>query len=222
MNKSWSILLVTSLISCVGKEEEIPMLGETKYEVTFTSTWSQKSHPTNYPSRPHFSGLIGSTHNATTVFWEEGNPPSPGIESMAETGSKSLLTGEIDAQIDKNNADQVISGSGHDAPDHVSVSFIANPNFSYMTLVSMVAPSPDWFVGVSGFPLRDAGGAWISEATISLHVYDAGSDDGKTFNASDIDKSPKGNIGLLTSDSGDTDFSDGLPIIGTFIIKQIK
>lgn len=222
MNKLTYALFILVFISCVDKEDEQPMEGEVQYEVTFTSLWTKDAHPTNYPGRPHFSGLIGATHKKEITFWEVGDSPTPGIESMAETGSKSLLSDEIESQIDSKNADQVISGSGHDAPNSVSVTFIANSTYPYLTLVSMVAPSPDWFVGLSGFQLMDAEGAWITDSKIDLKVYDAGGDTGTTFEADNVDQNPKGKIQLLTSNQGDTDFRNGLPIIGTYTIKQVK
>lgn len=42
-----------------------------EYEVTFEGTWSAATHQP-FPPGPHFSGLIGATHNADGVFWELG------------------------------------------------------------------------------------------------------------------------------------------------------
>ena len=44
----------------------------------------------------------------------------------------------------------------------------------------MVAPSPDWFVGVSGLPLFE-NGQWVEERRIDLVPWDAGTDSGTTF-----------------------------------------
>lgn len=35
-------------------------------------------------------------------------------------------------------------------------------------------PSPDWFVGLTGFELCDSNCSWISERKIDLHPYDLG------------------------------------------------
>ena len=56
------------------------------YQVTFDAAWSQQNHPADFPGNPHFSGLIGGTHQGSHSFWEVGSLASPGIESMAETG----------------------------------------------------------------------------------------------------------------------------------------
>ena len=39
------------------------------YTVSFEAIWSSGTHPTNFPPNPHFSPLIGATHNASVVFW---------------------------------------------------------------------------------------------------------------------------------------------------------
>ena len=69
---------------------------EARYRVTFTATWSAETHPTNFPSGPHFSGLVGATHHGGVRLWQTGEIASDGIELMAETGGKSELLHEID------------------------------------------------------------------------------------------------------------------------------
>ena len=59
------------------------------YELTFEATWSEATHPDNFPPNPHFSGLIGGTHNDQVIFWSSGTLASPGLKSVAETGSTS-------------------------------------------------------------------------------------------------------------------------------------
>jgi hypothetical protein len=44
-------------------KSETPSEEEAKYELTFNALWSSATHPVDFPSSPHFSGLIGMTHN---------------------------------------------------------------------------------------------------------------------------------------------------------------
>ena len=44
----------------------------------------------------------------------------------------------------------------------------------------MIAPSPDWFVGVTGLPLYEDG-SWVEELVVELYPYDAGTDSGSTY-----------------------------------------
>jgi len=82
------------------------------YTVTFASSWSVTSHPVDFPSNAHFSGLIGATHNNQVVFWREGELASAGIQNMAETGGKNPLGLEIDTAIAAGTARFKLSGGG--------------------------------------------------------------------------------------------------------------
>src|SRR4051794_39433967 len=83
-----------------------------QYEVTFNATWSQATHPTDWPVGAHFSPLIGGTHNANDSFWRAGGMASPGIEAMAELGATSPLRSEVSARITAGDAYSAISGGG--------------------------------------------------------------------------------------------------------------
>ena len=73
-----------------------------------------------------------------------------------------------------------------------------------VTLVTMIAPSPDWFVGVSGLSLLDSGGAWLSSHEVDLHPWDAGTENGDGFSLSNPATSPRG---VITSIRGTGKFS---------------
>ena len=84
----------------------------------------------------------------------------------------------------------------------------------------MLAPSPDWFVGVSALPLVEDG-EWRERVEVMLRVYDAGTDDGAVFTAANADSQPPQPITRLTSDPGDTDFTEGNDPIGTFVFAKL-
>ena len=46
-----------------------------------------------------------------------------------------------------------------------------------VTLTTMIAPSHDWFVGVSGLALLDAAGRWLRSHEVDLYPWDAGTED---------------------------------------------
>ncbi len=190
---------------------------DARYRVTFNSTWSAETHPTNFPSGPHFSGLVGATHHGDARLWQIGEIASDGIELMAETGGKSELLHEIEHLIEDGDAYGELSGDMlRTSPSMVSLAFDAVSTHPYVTLVSMVAPSPDWFVGVSALPLMEDG-AWRERVEVQLRVYDAGTDDGRVYTASDTD--PAEPITRLTeSEAG---FTDGEPFAGTFVFERL-
>ncbi len=161
------------------------------YVVTFAATWSAATHPNMFPSNPHFSGLIGATHRAGIRFWSPGAIATNGIEAMAELGSKTPLDIGIGRAIDNGNAEHLLSGDGiARSPGNVTLAFDISVEHPFVTLVSMVAPSPDWFVGVSEMSLFE-NGDWAAEIVVELQPYDAGTDSGNTYNAPDRDTVPR-------------------------------
>ncbi|PSQ88539.1 MAG: hypothetical protein BRD45_06025 [Bacteroidetes bacterium QS_8_64_10] len=163
--------------------ESAPEPGPTTYEVVFESTWSAETHPDDFPSDAHWSGLIGATHDAGTSIWQPGALASEGIANMAETGAKEPLRSEIEALIEEGQADSVLSGGGIErSPGSVSLTFEITASFPRVSLVSMIAPSPDWFAGVRGVRLLEDDG-WTDRREETLYVYDAGSDSGKHYTA---------------------------------------
>ena len=165
-----------------------------EYTVTFDASWSKSTHPEDFPPNPHFSGLIGGTHNDDIRFWMPGRKASDGIKAMAERGLKTPLNEEIRAARDDGTADRLLSGDGIPrSPSSVSLDFAIRRDYTLVTLVSMVAPSPDWFTGVSALSLLE-GGQWVEELTVELFAYDAGTDSGTTYNSANDPTSPRESI----------------------------
>lgn len=184
------------------------------YEVTFTSTWSEATHPEGFPSNPHFSPLIGAAHSADVALWGAGETATAGIESMAETGATSPLRAEIDAHANAGRMARVLSGGNIPlSPGSVTMTVDVDDDAPLVTLVTMLAPSPDWFVGVAGLDLRE-NGAWVAERTVDLLVYDAGTDDGPDYTSPNDDSDPKQPIARIDAAPF---VRDGAPApIGTF------
>ena len=167
------------------------------YDVVFTSTWSANTHPASFPAGPHFSGLIGGTHGAAVTFWAEGSLASDGIKNMAELGQKTPLDSEVEAAIQAGTAHGLLSGGGiSPSPGNVELTFDVNIDFPLVTLVSMIAPSPDWFVGVSSLSLLEEG-SWVSSLAVQLFAYDAGTDSGVIYTSPDEATNPRGNISRI-------------------------
>jgi hypothetical protein len=167
-----------------------PAAATARYTVRFESRWSRSTHPIDFPSDAHFSRLIGGNHNASAVFWREGQLASPGIRAMAERGRTTPLDTEILAAMGVGAAEAVFTGPDLDqSPGTATMEVSASQQFPLLTLVTMVAPSPDWFVGVAGFPLFE-NGAWITERRVDLQAWDAGTDSGATFTSPDVVTTP--------------------------------
>lgn len=222
---------LTSIYGCIGRfVQPLAMLPLTlglalatglraetiQYDVTFDATWSAAMHPYDFPSNPHFSGLIGGTHNASVNFWTPGGIASQGIENMAELGSKTPLNDEVQAAIAAGTAYSLIDGGGiRVSPASVGTRFDISADFPLVSLVSMIAPSPDWFVGVHDLNMRE-GGEWIGKLVVELWPYDAGTDGGVTFASPDLDTDPQIPIALL-----DGFPFEGTPPLGTFTFVRV-
>ena len=168
-----------------------PAAPTARYQVMFDATWSAATHPVDFPGSPHFSRLIGGTHAEGVVFWEPGAVASAGIEAMAETGATSPLDAEIQAAIAVGTAERLIEGGGiRRSPGRVGVEFQIGRDHPLVTLVSMIAPSPDWFVGVHGLSLVE-NGDWVAEKTVTLAPYDAGTDGGDTYRSPNLETMPR-------------------------------
>lgn len=190
---------------------------QANYTVTFDATWSATTHPVDFPPDPHFSDLVGASHNDSILFWEEGDWATLGIEEMAESGATATLIKEINAAITAGTARKVLLGDYiSSSPGSTSLQFDLSQDFSKVTLVSMIAPSPDWFVGVSGLELCENGN-WANNKVVDLFAYDAGTDDGTTYIANNSDTSPQAFVSQLKNNI----FTVGgiVPKVGTFTFK---
>lgn len=189
------------------------------YLLTFKSTWSSQTHPTDFPSNPQFSGLIGAVHKGNVIIWREGGSASAGIQEVAETGGKTMLSTEIDPLIYSGDAYVKLSGDGISrSPGTMTIRFTIHRDSNHITLLSKISPGPDWFVGVSDLSLFE-NDDWIIEKKIELYPYDAGTDSGEKYTADDQPTEPRGKITKITG----YPFSGNgavLPL-GTFTFKRL-
>ena len=189
------------------------------YTVTYTGNWTAAATPGDVPDGAHFSPLIGGVHNAAVAFLEAGGTATPGIESMAERGRTATLTKEIEAA--GANALSVLrkeSGSGA-TESSTFESVVLTADHPRITLLSMIAPSPDWFVGVFGLSLLDEEGSWIEALTVDLHPYDAGTEEGEEFSFDNPATVPQGTIASLR---GTGNFADTPMATLTFTLKSAE
>lgn len=170
-----------------------------RYLVTFSSRWSEKDHPLEYPgpkyaglSVAHFSPIIGASHAPGYALFAEGSTPSPGLENLSENGKHSPLDAEIKSALASGSVLALIENA-EPLKDHsqtLTAEFPVDAKHPQVSLVAMIAPSPDWFAGVKDVNLME-NGQWVAEKTVDLLPYDSGGDDGTTYRADDVDTNPK-------------------------------
>lgn len=197
-----------------------PAPASARYRVTFEALWSAATHPRDFPADAHFSRLVGGTHAAATRFWQEGALASDGIRDMAERGRTTPLDNEVRSAIAAGTAEHlIIGGDIPRSPGSVSLEFEISQAHPLVTLVSMVAPSPDWFTGVSGLPLFEQG-QWVDRRSLELFPWDAGTDSGPTFASPDQATTPRRPVARITG----FPFEQGGQVapVGRFSFERIR
>lgn len=161
------------------------------YTVTFNSVWNSTDHG-SLPPNAHWSKLVGVNHNNTVSFVGLGEIATEGIEKVAEKGENDIFESEVNAEITNGNAQQYIDGNSlSTATGNVTITNLqVSEDFPLLTLVSMIAPSPDWMIMASNVNLRE-NNQWKTSITIDLYPTDAGTDSGTSYTAGNIDTNPQ-------------------------------
>lgn len=121
------------------------------------------------------------------------------------------------------------TGSVVDAPGPVMagktgwVKVTASCKYPYLSVLSMIAPSPDWIVQLANIPLLNAYGHYIQMRSGPLLAYDCGTDSGSEFTAPpdtslDIPTEPPMNIAPLYTDKTDP---FGRKSVGWYVVKRM-
>jgi len=198
--------------------------GEMTYQLNFNAKWNEIDFPTGFPSNPHFSPIIGATHNDQDTLWGTGESSTNGIEAIAESGSTAIYNAELEQKKTEGNVENIFIGSSISSPGGTSLQFKVNTAFPLVSAISMIAPSPDWFIGIKNVNLY-AGNTWVDKLEFDLKLYDSGTDTGVTFAAGNADGGTE-IIALVTSLATDTDINAGVhrssgKVVGTITIQRI-
>jgi hypothetical protein len=165
------------------------------YDITFSSVWENQivdpingNSTTPIPGNAHWSNLVGATHNSNYTLVEMGALASTGVKNVAETGNNDELMAEVMNQINTTgNANQWLQEpmSPFDNISSATLNgIVVSSDFPLLSLVSMIAPSPDWMIAVNSVNLRE-GGSWNNNIIIPLFPYDAGTDSGSMYTSAD-------------------------------------
>lgn len=168
----------------------------TQYELSFEARWTSALPR---PGNAHFTTVVGATHNDTLSLFEVGGSASPGVEHVAEIGFTTTIQNEIITHITAGTADQLVLGTdGFISPEETDT-FLINVNSSHplLSLLTMIAPTPDWFVGINSLSLVDPAGNWIPQIVLDLNSYDAGTEDGTGLSLNNPATNPQSVIALL-------------------------
>ena len=164
----------------------LPPAPTARYRITIVSEWTPSSHPATRPSNSHFSPTVVVNHGSPGDLFVVGALASPGIEQMAETGATGTLRAELAAD---GSVSEVGIGSSIFGVGQNTFEVTAARGDDLISLVTMLAPSPDWFVGVRDVDLLGADG-WVDRVELDLGNYDAGTDSGPGFSSPNVDTNP--------------------------------
>ncbi|MBV1924880.1 MAG: spondin domain-containing protein [Dokdonia sp.] len=207
--QSLAVLLLLAPLSSMGQSEAT-------YEIIFDSNWSQATHPHtsgSLPSQAHWSPFAIAVHNDQVDFLSMGDLASQGIENIAETGNTSVFLQDVNTAITNGTAKEGFqAGDIDDALGSVIFDVVLTEEYPLLTILSMIAPSPDWFVATDGLELFD-GTNWTQEIILDVYAYDAGTDTGVDYQSANTDANPPQ---VISSLQGVTPFSSEK--IGSFTV----
>ena len=161
------------------------------YMIEYNVPWSISTHPDTLPPGPHVSPIVVVSHTNENDLFTAGIVATDGIEIMAETGATKVLADEIS---DNSSILNSVIGTRIDVPGSNTLKLELDQDYSLISAVSMLAPSPDWFVAINNVELFE-NGQWLEKIELTMEPYDAGTDSGTTFSATDFNTSPTQIIG---------------------------
>ena len=188
---------------------------EVEYRVTFKGMWNLQSTPGGIVPGAHFTTFVGAVHNSNVTYWRSGGLATPGIENVAELGATDRFQFEI--YVSGDNKLSIIHerpGTGPEGSDTFDIKVTSD--YPLVTLLSMIGPSPDWFVGISGVSLLDGNGEWQTQRVINLYPHDAGTEEGTEFT---LNNSPTNPQEAISSIRNTGKFSNSPMATLTFTLK---
>ncbi|KAG9511009.1 Spondin-1 [Fragariocoptes setiger] len=188
------VLFMTSNIYCDRRHQafaDYPVLeqccacDEAKYELVFEGLWSKYTHPKDFPTNhwlAHLGDIVGASHSADFKMWDYNGYASEGVKELAEQGSTKKLESEL--KLESNKIRTIVKARDLWYPNLNSKTFAVFRTDRYHHLVSIlskVAPSPDWMVGVSSLELCQRDCTWAPQRTMDLYLWDAGTESSPTY-----------------------------------------
>ena len=140
------------------------------YTVSFVGTWTEGCHPDYYLDDAHWSPLTGVSHDPSYEVWNGCMyNVSLGVERVSRFGATNTIESEYTAQgskvFDRLKGDVIFPGAGMTARN-----LLADANHSYVSVLTMLAPSADRMMGVSRLQLCD-GSRWRRKVKVCGELF---------------------------------------------------
>lgn len=212
-----SALIAVFTATTLSAQAKVPQ--QKTYSVDVAFTWSPETHPIDFPDQAHWSGMFVVTHNSRYSLFADGHTATTGLALLATNGRFNILQAEYDeAHRRRRVATQQVISPPSGGSGTFSFEVEATAEHALLSFATMIAPSPDWFSGAASIALFD-GDAWIEEAAFPIFVWDAGSDSGEFYTASNAISQPRESIRLLAHPAFLQ--RDGLRPIGTVTVRSV-
>uniref|UniRef100_A0A7S2ZH42 Spondin domain-containing protein n=2 Tax=Rhodosorus marinus TaxID=101924 RepID=A0A7S2ZH42_9RHOD len=165
--------------------------GKAIYLVQIDYLWTGATHPFAYPDNGYFSPTAVASHGNGFHLWTPHGYSTRGVENVAERGRLSILLGELAAQKGRNVFDFVYTEERtEDGSETVKLLIKLDYTRPYVSGISMLTPSPDWFTGFDD-ALLCVEGKWVKQYERNLSVWDAGTDKGEDFESPNRNQFPR-------------------------------
>lgn len=220
-----SILLLLLVLTATSAAYASSMCNTSAtYRVSFVNTLT----PARFgdaipPTGLVYSPLTAVSHSNRASLLTVRGYARPAIAAVAKTGDNGPLL-RLTSRLQKDGlVADVTSSMGPTMPGNATRLTLRVPcDHSFITVVSMIAPSPDWIVQVSNVNVYTDNG-FEDMIKGDLIAYDAGVDDGNQFTppgdaSLDLPTMPRMNIAPLSEDT--TDRFNGRHV-GRYNIKRI-
>lgn len=199
--------------------------GEAQYKVIFQNLLTPAKFGSKIPDDGLvFSPLAGVSHSNRKSFLTVRGFASPTVEEIAETGSNTNFLERANAMRPRGVL-SVAGGPGPVMPGESGILMLdVDCNHTFVTVLSMIAPSPDWIVQINNMNMFDEEeGGFVKLSAGNLIAYDAGTDDGGDFTppmdtSLDLPTMPRENIAPLVEDDTDPFMGE---IVGRYVLVRV-
>lgn len=127
---------------------------------------------TNLTRGIHFTPLLVTAHDSGTRLFTSGSAASNALQEMAEGGSIASLVAALPATaVSQQNPAGGLLGPGTSTPT-VTLNTDAQPTSTQLSVVAMMLPTNDGFIGLNGITIPTTPGTY----SYNVNAYDAGTE----------------------------------------------
>lgn len=166
--------------------------GDLRYYCTFRGKWSAERHPNDFPKAASWSSPVLMSHSKDWRMWTGTETVTAGVEYMAEEGFPTILYNEFQnagyESLHMIVGDRMYNTTESQHLPPINVTY----NHPWLSAMTKISPSPDWFVGFSDFrTISYDSETYYNRFVLQSYVWDAGTDDGQNYLSFDRDLDPQ-------------------------------